>query len=68
MEATPEPSEEELNPYSIFPQPEQNFMVTSALVDICSFLVLRFSISRSTHLKPHSLILIHPGVDSVIQY
>ncbi|KAL1198250.1 Glutamine--tRNA ligase, cytoplasmic [Cardamine amara subsp. amara] len=27
VEATPEPSEEELNPYSIFPQPEQNFMV-----------------------------------------
>ncbi|WZZ16585.1 hypothetical protein YC2023_109674 [Brassica napus] len=27
VEATPEPSEEELNPYSIFPQPEQNLMV-----------------------------------------
>ncbi|WZZ58919.1 hypothetical protein YC2023_059026 [Brassica napus] len=26
VEATPEPSEEELNPYSIFPQPEQNLM------------------------------------------
>ncbi|CAL9216337.1 unnamed protein product [Arabidopsis halleri] len=27
METTAEPSEEELNPYTIFPQPEQNFMV-----------------------------------------
>lgn len=29
VETTAEPSEEELNPYTIFPQPEQNFMVTS---------------------------------------
>ncbi|AAG28798.1 glutaminyl-tRNA synthetase (glnrs), putative [Arabidopsis thaliana] len=27
VETTAEPSEEELNPYTIFPQPEQNFMV-----------------------------------------
>lgn len=33
MEAASEPSEEELNPYSIFPQPEHNLRVIYTLSD-----------------------------------
>lgn len=36
MEASSEPSEEELNPYSIFPQPEHNFKVINHCLFILS--------------------------------
>jgi len=43
------PTEEELNPYTIFPQPEENFKV-------CSTILLHTSHSCGTHIDQYSLI------------